>query len=185
MLEGIIESGNHYLIQVKRNQPSLFQELGDMLAERPLDIFEQTEKGHGRHSHWTVSVFDASGSPKSVEWKGLSRLIHVHKHTVYTDDGRESHSDRLYITDLRTWDAEYFSRVTRGHWAIENRLHWVKDVRHGEDSNRISEPNAAMNISICSSIALNLHRKNGREGIKKAQMEVCAKIGNIINEFRT
>ena len=58
MLEGIIESGNHYLIQVKRNQPSLFQELGDMLAERPLDIFEQTEKGHGRHSHWTVSVFD-------------------------------------------------------------------------------------------------------------------------------
>lgn len=157
----------------------------ELMLDATLDTFEESEKGHGRHSRWTVAVYDASESPKAHEWPGLNRLIHVHKNTINTATGEESHSDKLYICDLNTADATYYANAARGHWAIENRLHWVKDVRHGEDGNGIPAGNAAMNISIVSSIALNLHRIKGRDKIKKAQMEVTAKFKEIVCELRT
>jgi predicted transposase YbfD/YdcC len=173
------------LIQVKRNQPSLFAEMSELLLDKPMDTFEESEKNHGRHSVWTVSVYDASESPKAAEWPGLSRLIHVHKQKLDTATGQLTHSDRLYICDLNSADASYYAKASRGHWSIENRLHWVKDVRHGEDKNGIPAGNAAMNISTTSSIGLNLHRINGRDKIKKAQMKTAANIKEIICEFRT
>ncbi len=93
-VEAILDSGNHYLIQVKRNQPSLFAQMSELLLDKPMDIFEESERGHGRHSHWTVSVHDASESPKAAEWPGLSRLIHVHKQKLDTATGQLTHSDK-------------------------------------------------------------------------------------------
>ncbi len=104
-LECILESKNHYLVQVKRNQPKLFEQMCELMLDATLDTFEESEKGHGRHSRWTVAVYDASESPKAHEWPGLNRLIHVHKNTINTATGEESHSDKLYICDLNTADA--------------------------------------------------------------------------------
>ena len=86
--EVIVDSGNHYCLQVKRNQPSLFDEIQRAILEQePLDYFEAFEKDHGRHSYWYVTVYNALQSSKNPEWKGLTRFIHVHKNTV--KDGRE------------------------------------------------------------------------------------------------
>ncbi len=63
-VEAILDSGSHCLMQVKRNPPSLFAQMSELLLDKPMDIFEESERGHGRRSHWTVSVHDASESPK-------------------------------------------------------------------------------------------------------------------------
>jgi len=184
-IDDIVNSGNYYLVQVKRNQPHLQDRLQDCLLEWPVDVFEERQRGHGRRSTWTVSVYDASCCSKTLGWRGLRRLIHVHKQVTDPQDRLVKHRDRLYISNLYTTDASYYANAIRGHWAIENRLHWVKDVRHGEDSNGISEENAAMNMSTLGSIALNLHRINNRDKIKKAQIFAAANCSKIVCELRT
>ena len=179
-----MESGNHYLIQVKGNQPTLFKELQRIMVEQqPLGYFEEQEKDHGRHSSWYVRVFDASLSPKAKEWKGLRRLIHVHKYTI--KKGRQTHSDRLYISDLYQIDAQEYHRSIRGHWKIENSLHWVKDVVHGEDKNRLKNANGPINFAVFSSIAINVHRKNGNYSITEGQIKFGAKVKELFKYFRT
>ena len=103
-VEKIIESGNNYVIQVKGNQRTLYKEIQRVMAyERPLDFFQVEEKGHGRHSLWSVSIFSAFTSKKTKEWKGLKRFIHVHKEVFYTDTKRKKRqavNDRLYISSV-------------------------------------------------------------------------------------
>lgn len=154
-----------------------------MVEQTPLDYFEEHEKGHGRHSHWYVRVFDASFSPKAKEWKHLRRLIHVHKHTIRK--GKESHNDRLYISDLNHANAEQYHRGIRGHWTIENSLHWVKDVIHGEDSNRLKKENGPINTAVFSSIAINIHRKNGNHSITEGQIKFGANVNELFKFIRT
>lgn len=184
--ELIVESGNHYVMQVKGNQPSLFTSIEECIVEQsPLDVHHQQEKEHGRHTCWDVFVYDASHSPKATEWSGLRRYIHVHRQCFDTKTKSTVHSDRFYITDLFCTDASYYHRGIRGHWAIENNLHWVKDVRHGEDKNQIKKGNGPVNCSIISSIAINMHRYNGRKAIKDAQTFAMTRIRELIKKIRT
>ena len=171
----IVESGNHYVIQVKGNQPRLFKEMQHLIVfGHPLDYFEEHQKDHGRQSSWFVHVYDAQAGPMAKEWKGLSRVIHVHKRTL--KNGEEKHSDRLYISDLHSTDAQDFHQGIRGHWTIENSLHWVKDVIHNEDKNGIKKANGPMNYAIFSSIAINIHRKEGEYSITDSQAKFNANV---------
>lgn len=168
-VEEIIESGNNYVIQVKGNQKTLHEEIQRIMTEEcPLDFFKLEEKGHGRHSFWSVSIFSAFNSSKTKEWKGVKRFIHVHKEVFYTGvhtKKRFTYTDRLYISSVQSSDAKYFHEGIRNHWSIENKLHWVKDVIHNEDNNRMSTKNGPINNSIVSTIAINIHRKNGNPSV--------------------
>lgn len=180
----IVGSGNHYVCQVKGNQPNLFKEIQQVIvSQKPVDRFEEHEKDHGRHSSWYVSVFDATLTPQMDEWKNLRRFIHVHKKTI--KKGKESHSDRLYISDLFQTCAESFHKGIRGHWTIENSLHWVKDVIHNEDNNRIVKNNGPVNSAVFSSIAINIHRKNGNWSITEGQIKFGTMVDKLFNLFRT
>jgi len=64
-------------------------------------------------------------------------------------------------------NAEEFHQGIRGHWGIENRLHWVKDEIHKEDKNKIRCGTGPVAASIFSSIAINIHRKNGNDSISE------------------
>jgi len=173
-----VDSGNHYVLQVKRNQPGLFDEIqGAIVEQGPLSCFQVFEKGHGRHSHWHVTVYNALHSVKNPEWKGLSRFIHVHKNTV--KDSRDVHSDRFYISSSPKSCAEFYHHGIRGHWSIENSLHWVKDVIIGEDGNQIKKGNGPVNSAVFSSIAINLHRKNGQYSISEGQMENSSNVNEL------
>ena len=152
------------MIQVKRNQPTLFKEIERTTLEQfPLDTYEEQENDHGRQSHWFVNVYNARNSYKAEEWKSLSRFIHVHKQTWIKEKGilREVHSDRYYISDYFQSDAQFYHEGIRGHWTIENSLHWVKDVIIGEDNNQVKSGSGAINRAVCTSIAINIQRKNG------------------------
>lgn len=150
-----------------------------MANQTPLDYFKTHEKDHGRRSTWYVTVYNALQSDKTSEWKNLRRFIHVHKHTVYQN--RESHSDRLYISDYFQSCAQYYHQGIKGYWSIENSLHWVKDVIIGEDANQIKKDNGPVNSAIFSSITINLHRKNGQYSISEGQMKNSSNVNELFN----
>lgn len=163
----------------------MFQEIERVMTQEvPLDYYEEQEKDHGRHSHWFVYVFDATDSHKAYEWKHLSRFIHVHKCTKYKS-GKVSHNDRLYITSRLETCAKYHHKGIRGHWTIENSLHWVKDVIHKENDNKITKGNGPVNSAIFSSIAINIHRKNGLHSITEAQAFANANFNELFKQIRT
>jgi len=185
----IVETGNHYVAQVKGNQPKLFNSIQEAIVKQePLSFFQEKEKAHGRDTTWDVTVYNARNHQKAEEWKNLTRFIHVHRTCIMK--GKVSHSNRLYISDLYHSDAEVFHKGIRGHWGIENRLHHVKDVIHQEDENRIRTKNGPVNMATISSIAINIHRNNGNDSIKDGQMEYRAKIKDeeikdLLELFRT
>lgn len=78
---------------------------------------------------------------------------------------------RHYISSLQA-DAERLGTVVRGHWGVENSLHWVLDVAYGEDQARMREGNSAENFSILRRITLNLLRldRSVRAGVKNRRL---------------
>jgi predicted transposase YbfD/YdcC len=181
-----VESGNHYLAQVKRNQPSLCDAVeAATLGQLPLDHHEEHQSGHGRQTDWYTYIYNAHNSSKVLEWKGLRRFIHVRRVCRYTKNNKVSYSDRYYISDLPDTSASFFHDGIRGHWKIENSLHWVKDVVHNEDGNRIRSNNAPINCSIISTMAINVHRKNGNWSITQAQIIANADIRKLFQQIRT
>ncbi len=155
-----------------------------VIAQPPVDYFEQRQKGHGRDTLWSVRVYEANIGQVKREWKNIKRVIHVHR-LVYQAKDRQVHSDRYYISDLKSICAAFFHQGIRKHWTIENRLHWVKDVVHGEDKNRIRTSNGPVNMAIMSAIAINIHRKNGNESITNGQIKFCCRLQETIKTIRT
>lgn len=155
-----------------------------VLQQRPVDYFEEREKSHGRDTLWSVRVYEACIGEVNKEWKNLKRIIHVHR-IVDKPKGKQVHSDRYYISDLTSIDAAFFHRGIRNHWTIENRLHWVKDVVHREDQNRIRTDNGPVNAAIFSAIAINIHRKNGNDSITNGQIKFCCNLMQAIETIRT
>lgn len=66
--------------------------------------------------------------------------------------------------------AALFFKGIRGHWGIENRTHWVKDVILGEDSNGIRDINGAVNMATFNTLVINFLRQNIDDSIKSAQI---------------
>jgi len=123
---------------------------------------------------WSVLLYEAHVGPLHKEWSKLKRIVQVHKNV---EKGKNrSTNQRFYISDLNNRNAKYYHQGIREHWGIENRLHWVKDVVHKEDKNRIRKDNGPINMSIFSSIAINIHRKNGNDSITEGQIKFCCNL---------
>ncbi|MBD2597039.1 ISAs1 family transposase [Nostoc spongiaeforme FACHB-130] len=162
----IIDSGNEYVIAVKENQPKLHRHIQSVAAKtKPTSRYIATEKTRDRLTKRTVEVFhDLNGiDPK---WIGIKSLIRVER--VGTRGGKQYHDIACYISSL-ICTAQEFAQGIRGHWGIENQLHWVKDVVLNEDRSTIHLGNAPANLSVVRAIALNLLRRNGHTSITIAQ----------------
>ena len=166
-LETIVNSGNHYIVQVKANQKTLLKQIESNTSEMDscINSFEEETRKRGRIEIRKVFIYkDLSGISK--EWIGLNRLVRVERY-VSSIEG-ESHETAYYISDIRSNKAPLFAKHIRNHWGIENRLHWVKDVSLGEDASKITKGMAPENISILRNIVCNIYRSHGFDSIKYA-----------------
>ncbi|MGA1532749.1 MAG: ISAs1 family transposase [Aquiluna sp.] len=127
----IVSQGHHYLIGVKRNQPTLYRTLQTLDTEStPCScVTLPLETSHGHTVERTVKVYEAPGHLQD-QWANLRSLIVVH--TKGTRDGEPYEGTRYFISDAQDTPQEWALRV-REHWRIENSLHWVKDVTLSED----------------------------------------------------
>ena len=81
---------------------------------------------------------------------------------------KKSHETAYYISDIISNKAAYLAKHIRGHWGIENRLHWGKDVNLTEDDSKIKKGSSPENFSIVRNIVCNIYRASGFDSIKYA-----------------
>lgn len=158
------------MIAVKANQKKLYRQLqGCSQSQAPQSCYEQQETTRGRVTTRRVSVFDAP-TGISADWAGLNTFVKVER--FGTRAGQSYQQTAYYISSLCA-GALTFAQGIRGHWLIENQLHWVKDVVFGEDRSSIRPSGAATNFSIVRSIVLNLFRKHGYSSLTQARRLVA------------
>lgn len=174
-----IACGADYILQVKGNHPKLEKELKLLFDEcRRKDAYavahdytEQTDKGHGRietRRCWMTT--DVGWLPDGAEWENLGSFACVESTRQI---GEKIESDqRYYISSVEKRDAARMLQRVRGHWGVENRLHWRLDVVFDEDRRRVRSGHAAENFSRLSRIALNLLKSESskKAGIKSKRL---------------
>ena len=158
----ICDRGADYLFGLKGNHPTLHREVLDSfddatcasLAKSPRTFHVTIDKGHGRNEIRSVWVqHDIGWLARSDEWPGLKALVLVESQRTLR--GRTSCERRAYISSLDA-PAARMSTLVRGHWHVENKLHWVLDVTFGEDRTKIAKKNGAENLALVRKIALNM-----------------------------
>lgn len=171
----IIDGGGDYVLAVKDNQPTLHRaiqvELDDMIRDSFAGVkhdHQQTVEGdHGRietRDLWTTDQLD--WLKPADHWPGL-RSIAVVQAQREVMGGSTSFERRYYITS-RSAEATPLAECIRGHWGIENRLHYVLDVSFSEDQARHRCGHSAENFARVRRIALNLLQKETtlKRGVK-------------------
>lgn len=160
--EMILGKEANYLLAVKGNQPTLYEEireyfdwaLEDSIECHRLDEYRETDYDHGRTVHYrVVSTQDVVWSEGVHDWPGLKSFVMVQR--TRQVKGVTSTEKAYYISSLEA-DAKSFAKWARGHWGIENSLHWVMDVQFHEDACLIHEGNAPENLSTLRKMAKNL-----------------------------
>lgn len=178
----IVKQNGHYVLQVKGNQPKLHEllkETFDEITTRPIPgekygFHQQTNGGHGRvetRRIWTTEWLDWYGGRSA--WAGLGSFICVERvRRVAETTSIERH---YYISDLAGLEAEKLLGYIRGHWGIENKLHWSLDVTFREDERRNRIGHSAENFSRIRRMALNLLRqdKSCKLGLKAKRLKAC------------
>jgi predicted transposase YbfD/YdcC len=158
------EHAAHYLLQVKGNRGKLykfvvgrFEALRQGAKAGKGQLFRTQEKNRGRletRTVWTLEVADWPAS-KAV-WADRRTAVMVKRER--TVKGRTTVQWHYYITDLAP-RAKKLAGYIRGHWRIENGLHWVLDMTFGEDSRRVRDANAAQNMATLTRLALMLLKR--------------------------
>ncbi len=120
----------------------------------------------------TVSIYPTSlMEDKEVLGRGknLRMLVRVEVNTVHmSEDGKESNQIRYYISDEDFPKGAYYGSLARGHWGVENGMHWHLDVTFGEDDCRTRRKNAAQNFSLVRKLVLQIAKAtNDRLSLRK------------------
>ena len=87
------------------------------------------------------------------KWKDLQRFIVTEKTVI--ENQKTTTSIAYRISDITVISAQEFAKAIRGHWAIENKSHWVRDVILKEDHNQITEHDPAIIMAVFNTISLN------------------------------
>jgi predicted transposase YbfD/YdcC len=165
-IEAVKASGGEALLQVKGNQPSLeaaFEALP--VQHEPQDCHVETGKiRRNRQEKRVVDVFRAGRSLDLPDWQThaveavrVTRTV-LHKDVATGWQWRSTRDVACYASTRQGTSAEYYAAATRGHWGVENRVHYVLDVSMHEDASRVRK-NPTI-LSILRSFALNILRFN-------------------------
>jgi predicted transposase YbfD/YdcC len=174
----IIQQESDYALLVKNNQPGLAAAIEGFFAAAARTGYqgvahtraEWIDKDHGRiETRRCVVSDDLSCLEGRHDWPGVKTLVMVESSR---DINGVVSTERRYYISSRLADAAHLGAVVRGHWGVENGLHWSLDVVFGEDQARMRQGNSAENFSILRRIALNLFRqdKSVKAGIKNRRL---------------
>ena len=175
----IVEQGGDYVLGLKGNQGTLHEQVEEAFIDADArnyeglqsDYFETVERGHGRSEtrrYWTLGELDSV--EQAGRWKGFNVIGMVQ--SIREQDGRTSSEYRYYIGSIGN-DARRFATAVRGHWGVENDLHWSLDIAFREDDSRIRQRQAAENFTVLRHIALARlkNEKSLKRGIKTKRLK--------------
>ena len=171
--EKVIDQGADYIMGLKGNQGTAHKEVEEFFTDKDFkDVehtFHETVDGseHGRlevRRAWASQELDwFADLPK---WKGLRSIIMIERER--TVGAGETSIERRYYWSSHVVDAEIFAAMIRGHWGIENQLHWCLDVGFREDESRIRTDHGPENLALLRKIAMNLAKseRTHKKGIQ-------------------
>jgi predicted transposase YbfD/YdcC len=174
----IVEGGGDYVMIVKGNQPQLQQDTALVFADPPEGEVQLTaqavERGHGRVAYRRLTGSDALVGYN--DWPGLRQVFRLDRLTLVRATG-EVRVETVYgVTSLARarGSAERLLSLTRHHWQIENRSHWVRDVTFDEDRSQVRRGSTPQVMAAVRNTVIGLLRVVGETNIAAACRRLAA-----------
>ena len=187
----IVDQGGHYLLTVKENQEHLLDDIQQSLldaweidgAAAPYDTYETRERGHGREEYRCYTVLHrTNGLRNAAAWAGVTTIGMCYSER--TINGVTSDEARYFIGS-KPMSARRYGKFLRGHWGIENNLHWQLDVNFGEDRSGIYQRSAGENFATMRRIALSLLKRHPSTESIGRKRKAAALDGDFLAEILT
>ena len=167
----IIDSGGNYVLAVKDNHPTLHAAIDEHFVryheDQPVGVkVRQYMTEETQHDRVERRYYYISDVPQSLAWAqqdctGLRSIGEVI--TITERDGKETSDVRHFIVSLEP-KVRQFAKAVRGHWGIENSLHWVLDVTFNEDHSRIRKGHGPDNFALLRRFAITLIKQDNSPG---------------------
>jgi predicted transposase YbfD/YdcC len=157
--------GAHYVITVKRNQPTLHAQLA-VLPWRDVPVaYDQRERGHGRHERRTLKV---TAVARGLAFPHAAQALQIVRRRKVK--GKWSRETCYAVTSLSITQATPtgLAAITRGHWGIEDRLHWVRDLDFDEDRSQVRTGAGPQIMASLRNLAITILRLAGHASIAAA-----------------
>jgi predicted transposase YbfD/YdcC/predicted small secreted protein len=163
----VLQRRAHYLLTVKGNQPSLLHQLKSLPWKDIPPAHTDTTRAHGRVEKRSVKLVTVA---TGIVFPHAHQAIQIIRKTRRLDGKKWTTEVAYAVTSLTTEQATAAELATwiRGHWAIENRLHWVRDVTYDEDRSQIRTHTGPRAMASLRNLALSILRINGNTNIAQA-----------------
>jgi predicted transposase YbfD/YdcC len=177
--ETIVDAGGDYIMAVKDNQPQLCEDIMTLFGEPQvvadtLTTSLSVDAGHGR-----IEVRRLTASSALVgytPWPGLQQVFQLERTITIKKTGHQRHEIVYGVTSLtpQQADAAQLLQLTRHHWSIENRVHWVRDVTFDEDRSTVRCGHIPQVMALLRNITVSLLRLAGHANIAAANRHYAA-----------
>jgi predicted transposase YbfD/YdcC len=180
LAQAVRDTGADYLLQVKDNQPTLLADIDASFEDAFAADFENVaydlwvceSQGHGRAEERVCLVlYDLERLSTRAEWVDLRAIVRVCR--TRKEGDKETFEVAHYISSRRG-SARELGSAARGHWGIENGLHWVLDVIFREDDSRLKDRRAAENLGRLRRVAVSLLRQDESKGSVSGKLHRAA-----------
>jgi predicted transposase YbfD/YdcC len=181
----ILDQHGHYLMMVKANQLELYQAIAVLFQNPPWTKREQgreygkcrtVDKGHGRIEYRTLESSTALCG--YVDWPQVGQVIRRTCRRIHRKNGVRTNEIKYAITSLTPRQATVaeLEKFWRGHWTIENQVHYVRDVTMREDAGQVRAGHAPHVLAALRNALLNLYRANGGHNMSDAMRYYGSKV---------
>jgi predicted transposase YbfD/YdcC len=160
----------HYVLCVKKNQAGLHERLHTLPWKEVSAKFYGRTEGHGRKETRVVQVLTV----EDLDFPHATQVARVVRHRTCLKTGRRSRETVYVITDLSSREAspQRLAKIIRSQWAIENRLHFVRDTAFREDASKVHTEHGPENMATLRSFAINRLRAAGHNNIAAGLREM-------------
>ncbi|MEV6371356.1 ISAs1 family transposase [Micromonospora musae] len=164
----LAERGAHWILTVKANQPSLHAQLAGLSWQAVPDATRATDRGHGRREIRTCKILTIS---TGINFPHAAQALQIRRRRRRLDQPKRFTTETVYaITDLHVHQAKpaQLASWIRGHWSIENKVHWVRDVTYDEDRSQIRTGAGPQVMAVLRNAAIGALRAAGITNIAAA-----------------
>lgn len=169
----VVDAGGAYVLIAKDNQPNLRDDIATLFQEPQVvqDTLTQASTLDLRHGRIEQRRLTASSALVGyTPWPGLQQVFQIERTITVKKTGLKRHEIVYGVTSLspQQADASQLLQLVRGHWCIENRTHWVRDVTFAEDRSTVRCGNIPQVMAALRNVAIGLARLAGHTNIAAA-----------------